>query len=112
MGDVELYASTFCPLVGPSAKALHVVERRLYASTVRSPVGKKPQHGRHLPCRWPLQLFLSIFACVGGVAFCAWGVSPEINGMLHLTPFPDDQFRCAHMIYRMVGIICRDGWLD
>lgn len=29
-------------------------------------------------------LFFSIFACVAGVAFCAWEVSPWANKMIHL----------------------------
>lgn len=46
-------------------------------------------------------LFLSVFACVGGVGFCAWGVSPTINGMIHLHPFPDDEFR-----WKVMALVC------
>lgn len=38
-------------------------------------------------------LFLSLFLCFGGIGFLAWGVVPEINGAMHLAPFPDDSFR-------------------
>ena len=38
-------------------------------------------------------LFLSLFLCVAGVAACAWAISPEVNKMVHLYPFPDDSFR-------------------
>lgn len=38
-------------------------------------------------------LFLSVFACVLGCAGCAWSVFPEFNELIHLEPFPDDDFR-------------------
>lgn len=38
-------------------------------------------------------LFLSVFACVGGVALAAWEVVPQVNELLQLAPFPDDTFR-------------------
>eukprot|EP00756_Hemistasia_phaeocysticola_P025021 Hpha_TRINITY_DN15984_c2_g6::TRINITY_DN15984_c2_g6_i1::g.72856::m.72856/K14950/ATP13A1, SPF1; manganese-transporting P-type ATPase len=38
-------------------------------------------------------LFLSLFLCFGGIVFLAWGYSPTINTMMHLVPFPDDEFR-------------------
>jgi cation-transporting ATPase 13A1 len=42
-------------------------------------------------------LFLSVFICLFGVALCAWGVFPEINELMHLHPFPDDDFRWTVM---------------
>jgi len=45
-------------------------------------------------------LFLSVFLCVAGVAGCAWGVRPEINGLLHLEAFPDDEFR-----WKVLGLV-------
>ena len=38
-------------------------------------------------------LFLSLFACVAGCVCCAWGVFPELNTLIHLEPFPDDNVR-------------------
>lgn len=38
-------------------------------------------------------LFMSVFICVAAVAACAWGVMPQANEMLHLAPFPSDEFR-------------------
>ncbi|KAJ9454587.1 putative manganese-transporting ATPase PDR2 [Diplonema papillatum] len=38
-------------------------------------------------------LFLSLFTTFAGVAYIAWGVSPEINSMFHFAAFPDDDFR-------------------
>jgi cation-transporting ATPase 13A1 len=45
-------------------------------------------------------LFLSVFLCVAGVAGCAWGVRPELNGLLHLEAFPDDAFR-----WKVLGLV-------
>eukprot|EP00750_Incisomonas_marina_P025782 INCI5672.1.p1 GENE.INCI5672.1~~INCI5672.1.p1 ORF type:complete len:1383 (-),score=266.40 INCI5672.1:151-4299(-) len=42
-------------------------------------------------------LFLSVFICLLGVGLCAWGVFPAINAMIHLHPFPDDEFRWTVM---------------
>lgn len=38
-------------------------------------------------------LFLSVFLCAAGVAVCAWAVNPQLNGLIHLAEFPDDDFR-------------------
>jgi len=45
-------------------------------------------------------LFLSVFLCVAGVAGCAWGVRPEINDLIHLEAFPDDDFR-----WKVMGLV-------
>ena len=45
-------------------------------------------------------LFLSVFACVAGCVCCAWGVFPELNTMIHLEPFPDDEFR-----WKIIGLV-------
>jgi cation-transporting ATPase 13A1 len=37
-------------------------------------------------------LFLSLFMCIGALIFCAWEFSPSINRLIHLEPFPDDEF--------------------
>jgi len=46
-------------------------------------------------------LFLSVFLCVAGVAACAWGMSPELNNLIHLAPFPDDVFR-----WKVMTLVC------
>ena len=45
-------------------------------------------------------LFLSVFLCIAGVAACAWGMSPQLNGLIHLEPFPDDAFR-----WQVMGLV-------
>jgi len=45
-------------------------------------------------------LFLSVFACVGGCVACAWGISPEVNTLIHLEPFPDDAYR-----FKVMGLV-------
>merc|ERR1719502_67138 len=47
-------------------------------------------------------LFLAVFACVAMCACCAWGVFPELNELIHLEPFPNDDFRWRVMA--LVGI--------
>ena len=42
-------------------------------------------------------LFMSVFICVAAVAACAWGIFPTANSMLHLAPFPTDEFRWKTM---------------
>ena len=38
-------------------------------------------------------LFLSVFACIGGVVVAAWEFVPQLNEVIQLAPFPDDYFR-------------------
>ena len=45
-------------------------------------------------------LFLSVFACVAGCICCAWGTFPEINALIHLEAFPDDDFR-----FKVIGLV-------
>ena len=45
-------------------------------------------------------LFLSVFACVAGCVCCAWGVFPELNTLIHLEAFPDDDFR-----FKVIGLV-------
>ena len=45
-------------------------------------------------------LFLSVFACVAGCVACAWGIVPELNTLIHLEPFPDDEFR-----WKVIGLV-------
>uniref|UniRef100_A0A7S0AQA0 Cation-transporting ATPase n=1 Tax=Pyrodinium bahamense TaxID=73915 RepID=A0A7S0AQA0_9DINO len=42
-------------------------------------------------------LFLSVFIVAGSVAAAAWELSPELNALIHLSPFPDDRFRWGVM---------------
>lgn len=45
-------------------------------------------------------LFLSVFMCIAGVAGCAWGIRPELNELIHLEAFPDDEFR-----WKVMGLV-------
>eukprot|EP01032_Pedospumella_encystans_P012911 gene12911-14901_t len=45
-------------------------------------------------------LFLSVFACIGGVIVAAWEFVPQLNEMIQLAPFPDDYFR-----YKVVVLV-------
>jgi cation-transporting ATPase 13A1 len=45
-------------------------------------------------------LFLSLFLCGGGVGFFAWGIRPDINAMIHLAEFPNDEFR-----WRVIALV-------
>lgn len=47
-------------------------------------------------------LALSLFVTIGGLVTCAWGVSPELNRLIHLEEFPDDNFR--YQVIALVGI--------
>ena len=38
-------------------------------------------------------LFLSVFVCVGGVIVASWEMAPQLNDMIQLAPFPDDNYR-------------------
>lgn len=42
-------------------------------------------------------LFISSFLCIVLVAMCAWEVVPELNSLIHLAPFPNDEFRFTVM---------------
>ncbi|CAE8582444.1 unnamed protein product [Polarella glacialis] len=42
-------------------------------------------------------LFLSVFVVAGGVAAAAWEFQPQLNAMIHLSPFPNDEFRWSIM---------------
>jgi len=45
-------------------------------------------------------LFISSFMCIVMVAVCAWELMPELNGLIHLAPFPDDTFR-----FKVMGLV-------
>lgn len=47
-------------------------------------------------------LCLSLFLSVAGLWACAWGISPTMNELIHLAPFPDDEFRWT--VVALVGI--------
>lgn len=42
-------------------------------------------------------LFLSVFCVAGSVAAAAWEFQPELNALIHLSPFPNDHFRWTIM---------------
>lgn len=45
-------------------------------------------------------LFLSVFILIGAVAACAWELVPQANALIHLTPFPGDEFR-----WQIMGLV-------
>jgi len=45
-------------------------------------------------------LFLSSFLCIALVAVCAWELMPQMNSLIHLHPFPDDEFR-----WKVMGLV-------
>lgn len=45
-------------------------------------------------------LFLSLFIAIAGLVILAWGSIPELNDLLHLAPFPDDEFR-----FKIAGLV-------
>jgi len=45
-------------------------------------------------------LFLSLFMCIGALVFCTWEVSPELNRLIHLESFPNDEFR-----WNIIGLV-------
>ncbi|CAK8999902.1 Endoplasmic reticulum transmembrane helix translocase (Complexed with DOR1 protein 1) (Endoplasmic reticulum P5A-ATPase) (Sensitivity to the P.farinosa killer toxin protein 1) [Durusdinium trenchii] len=45
-------------------------------------------------------LFLSLFVCIGALVFAAWEFLPQANRLIHLEPFPDDEFR-----FKIVGLV-------
>jgi len=47
-------------------------------------------------------LCLSLFLCVAGVGALSWSLSPMVNGVMHLEPFPNDEYRWQ--IMGLVGI--------
>jgi len=46
-------------------------------------------------------LFFSVFVVVLGVGAVAWEVNPELNELVHLSPFPSDVFR-----WKVMGLVC------
>jgi cation-transporting ATPase 13A1 len=55
-------------------------------------------------------LFLSVFACVAGCAACAWGMFPELNELIHLEAFPNDEFRWKVMTLVGMSIVGTFVW--
>lgn len=45
-------------------------------------------------------LFLSVFACIGGVVVASWEMVPKLNEIIQLAPFPDDGYR-----YKVVALV-------
>merc|ERR1712232_8274 len=50
-------------------------------------------------------LFLSSILCIVMVAICSWELMPQASGLLHLAPFPDDEFRIKVMglVFMSIG---------
>lgn len=38
-------------------------------------------------------LSMSLFMSIAGLIVCSWGLAPGLNELIHLEPFPDDDFR-------------------
>eukprot|EP01063_Lacrimia_lanifica_P033754 TRINITY_DN6102_c1_g4_i1.p1 TRINITY_DN6102_c1_g4~~TRINITY_DN6102_c1_g4_i1.p1 ORF type:complete len:1481 (+),score=675.29 TRINITY_DN6102_c1_g4_i1:75-4517(+) len=55
-------------------------------------------------------LFLSLFTTFAGIAYIAWGFSPEINAMFHFYPFPDDEFRWTTVYLVALAIFGTFAW--
>jgi len=55
-------------------------------------------------------LFLAVFACVAGCGACAWGIFPELNALIHLESFPNDDFRCRVMLLVAVSLLGTFLW--
>eukprot|EP00440_Ansanella_granifera_P044786 gb/GFBE01048540.1/.p1 GENE.gb/GFBE01048540.1/~~gb/GFBE01048540.1/.p1 ORF type:complete len:1465 (+),score=367.68 gb/GFBE01048540.1/:1-4395(+) len=56
-------------------------------------------------------LFLSVFIVAGSVAAAAWEFQPELNALIHLSPFPNDEFRwgvMALVFFTLVGTFVWD----
>ncbi|CAE7789208.1 SPF1 [Symbiodinium sp. CCMP2592] len=45
-------------------------------------------------------LFLSVVVVAGSVAAAAWEFQPQLNALIHLSPFPNDQFR-----WQVMGLV-------
>jgi hypothetical protein len=55
-------------------------------------------------------LFLSLFSCIAGVGACAWGVWPSFNALIHLEPFPSDEFRWQVMALVAISVLGTFVW--
>ena len=55
-------------------------------------------------------LFLSVFACIGGVVVASWEMVPQLNDMLQLAPFPDDYFRYKVVLLVVATILGTFMW--
>jgi len=45
-------------------------------------------------------LFISSFLCIALIGACAWELMPQANSLLHLHPFPNDEFR-----FKVMGLV-------
>eukprot|EP00747_Dinoflagellata_sp_TGD_P067843 gnl/TRDRNA2_/TRDRNA2_155465_c2_seq1.p1 gnl/TRDRNA2_/TRDRNA2_155465_c2~~gnl/TRDRNA2_/TRDRNA2_155465_c2_seq1.p1 ORF type:complete len:370 (+),score=67.16 gnl/TRDRNA2_/TRDRNA2_155465_c2_seq1:35-1111(+) len=45
-------------------------------------------------------MFFSVFAMVGGLVAAAWEFNPQLNALVHLSPFPSDVFR-----WKVMGLV-------
>merc|ERR550532_3520965 len=55
-------------------------------------------------------LFLSVFVVAGSVAAAAWELSPELNALIHLSPFPSDEFRWGIMALVAITLVGTFIW--
>ena len=53
-------------------------------------------------------LCLSLFITIAALFVLAWGISPELNTMIHLHEFPDDEFRFViGPLFGLCVFVCR-----
>eukprot|EP00929_Paragymnodinium_shiwhaense_P063107 TRINITY_DN31547_c1_g1_i1.p1 TRINITY_DN31547_c1_g1~~TRINITY_DN31547_c1_g1_i1.p1 ORF type:complete len:1007 (+),score=309.22 TRINITY_DN31547_c1_g1_i1:2185-5205(+) len=55
-------------------------------------------------------LFLSVFITIGALGATAWEAVPQANAMVHLTPFPGDDFRIRIMVLVIISIFGTFTW--
>lgn len=55
-------------------------------------------------------LFLSVFIAAGGVAAAAWEFLPDLNILIHLSPFPNDSFRWRVMALVAITLVGTFIW--
>ena len=55
-------------------------------------------------------LCLSLFITIAALIVCAWGVSPQLNTLIHLEEFPDDAFRWQVIALVMVSLFGTFIW--
>lgn len=55
-------------------------------------------------------LFLSIFILFVAVGMCAWEMVPQANELIHLSPFPGDDFRWQIMVLVAISIFGTFLW--
>jgi cation-transporting ATPase 13A1 len=55
-------------------------------------------------------LFLSVFTCIGACIVAAWEWFPELNALIQLTPFPNDEYRTKVILLVFAAIMGTFLW--